>query len=198
MRNENGIDGSRQTPAPWTLGKAGLLLAVVAVAWLAFDRLTKVYFDGFEVGQDIAGPFFGLFQFTLVHNTGAAWGIFGGATFALGVTAVVTSVVIAALGLWFAPRCNWVLTLGCALVCAGGIGNAIDRFAQGYVTDFIEFSFIDFPVFNVADIGVTCGMVLAVVAIALFWRGESADPADGGTEAARAQRTEPGSSRKRG
>lgn len=53
------------------------------------------------------------------------------------------------------------------LVAAGGIGNAIDRFALGYVVDFIQPLFIDFPVFNVADIGVTCGFVLLVLSLLL-------------------------------
>ncbi len=57
-----------------------------------------------------------------------------------------------------------------ALVVAGGLGNAIDRFTLGYVVDFIEPVFIDFPVFNVADIGVTCGFVLFVVAMILAYR----------------------------
>ena len=72
----------------------------------------------------------------------------------------------------FARRSNWVLTLGGALVVAGGIGNAIDRFIQGYVVDFIELSFMDFPVFHIADIGVTCGVVLIFIAVIFFWRGD--------------------------
>lgn len=49
------------------------------------------------------------------------------------------------------------------IVAAGGIGNAIDRFFTGYVVDFICFDFIDFPVFNIADVGVTCGILLLVI-----------------------------------
>ena len=56
---------------------------------------------------------------------------------------------------------------------AGGIGNAIDRFAQGFVIDFIEFSFMDFPVFNVADIGVTCGFVILIIGFILSTRSYS-------------------------
>lgn len=48
---------------------------------------------------------------------------------------------------------------------AGGIGNCIDRLTTGYVVDFIRFTFVDFPVFNVADICVTCGVILFLVAI---------------------------------
>ena len=49
-----------------------------------------------------------------------------------------------------------------AMVAGGAIGNAIDRLAFGFVTDFIATTFIDFPVFNVADIGITLGVVLAL------------------------------------
>ena len=63
---------------------------------------------------------------------------------------------------WKANEINVVQTLGIALIAAGGIGNAIDRFSQGFVTDFIAVTFVDFPVFNVADIGVTCGVVILV------------------------------------
>ena len=74
-------------------------------------------------------------------------------------------------------------------------GNAFDRFTLGYVVDFIEPVFIDFPVFNVADIGVTCGFVLFVAGMILAYRradreaaalaegsGEPQAPGDGGGE----------------
>ena len=56
-------------------------------------------------------------------------------------------------------------------VAGGGAGNAIDRVALGAVTDFFKTTFVDFAVFNVADIFVTCGVVLAVV---LYWRWDLA------------------------
>ena len=67
---------------------------------------------------------------------------------------------------------------------AGGLGNALDRFTLGYVVDFIEPVFIDFPVFNVADIGVTCGFAIFLAGMALAWRREdraldAAAPTDG-------------------
>ena len=51
---------------------------------------------------------------------------------------------------------------------AGGLGNAYDRFFTGYVVDFINVTFMDFPVFNVADIGVTCGIVAFFVFVIFF------------------------------
>ena len=58
---------------------------------------------------------------------------------------------------------SWPELIGLGLVIGGGIGNAIDRFALGYVVDFIDLSFMDFPVFNIADIGVTCGLALFLI-----------------------------------
>ncbi len=157
--------------------KAAALFAAIALVWLVFDRLTKMYFEGaYELGQ--AGTNCGLFRFTLVHNTGAAWGMFGNSTFALGITSSIVCVLIAfAFAFWeklagHAP--NILETLALALVFSGGLGNAIDRFSQLYVVDFIDFTFIDFPVFNIADIGVTCGFVLLVVGYLLATRKEGA------------------------
>ena len=58
------------------------------------------------------------------------------------------------------------------LICAGAIGNFIDRVRQGYVIDFIYFELIDFPVFNVADIYVTCSAFLLIVLILFYYKEE--------------------------
>lgn len=157
--------------------KSAVLFAVVALVWLVLDRLTKAYFEGaYELGQ--AGTNCGLFRFTLVHNTGAAWGMFGNSTFALGITSsIVCVLIVIVFAFWeklagHAPSA--LETLALSLVCSGGLGNAIDRFSQLYVVDFIDFTFIDFPVFNVADIGVTCGFVLLVIGYLLATRKEGA------------------------
>ena len=152
---------------------AAVFVAVAAV-WLAVDLLTKAYFDGFAPGEVVAGPFLGLFRFKLVHNTGMAWGMFSDSTLALGVMSLLVCVVLALYLLVLSPRASLAQALGVALVVAGGIGNAIDRFSQGYVVDFIDLAFMDFPVFNVADIGVTCGFVLFLVALVVEWRHEDA------------------------
>lgn len=184
-----------QTPAastevsPTRPGRAAMVLfCVVAFAWLVFDQITKAYFQGaYELGQTSSGDF-GLFRFRLVHNTGMAWGMFGDSTFALGVlSCVVCIAILAAFLLW--PRFSghrliWLETLGLSLVFAGGLGNAIDRFAQGYVVDFIDLTFMDFPVFNIADIGVTCGFVLIVLGFLIADRKAARAEGLTGSEAA--------------
>ena len=123
-----------------------------------------------QPGGVLAGPFAGIFDIRLVHNTGGAWGIFSNSTFGLGVFSLIVCAALTVFFLVTIKEMNRLHVVAFALIVAGGVGNAIDRFTQGYVTDFIEFSFIDFPVFNVADIGVTCGFALLIVGMLVFAR----------------------------
>lgn len=148
------------------------IFAAAALVWLALDQLSKAFFNGYELGEVLAGPFAGIFELRLVHNIGAAWGIFGGATTALGVFSLLVCALLLVYLFVLEPASPRLATFGLALVFAGGVGNAIDRFALGYVVDFIEPVFIDFPVFNIADIGVTCGFVIFFISLLLDFRKE--------------------------
>ena len=63
---------------------------------------------------------------------------------------------------------NALMVISCSLIFAGGLGNAIDRFINGYVVDMIEVVFIDYPVFNVADCAITIGVVLLCANMLFF------------------------------
>lgn len=146
---------------------------VVVLIWIILDQFSKSCFAYQEPGGILAGPFGGIFDIRLVHNTGGAWGIFSDNTMILGAFSLV---VCAALAVYFfasLDHAKWLQTISLALVIGGGIGNAIDRFTQGFVTDFIEFSFMDFPVFNIADIGVTCGIALLLICLIVEWRKDA-------------------------
>lgn len=147
----------------------------VTIVWVLLDQLAKSRFSGMQPGVILAGPFAGIFDIRLVHNTGGAWGVFSDSTFALGVFSIIVCLAMTAFFIASIRQLNGLQTISFALIVAGGIGNAIDRFTQGFVTDFIEFSFIDFPVFNVADIGVTCGVALLFIGFIIAWRAEGAD-----------------------
>ncbi len=91
-----------------------------------------------------------------VRNTGAAFGTFSENTVTL---SVITGVIIlAGIIAIILKKINgkFLLTVS-VMIIAGGLGNLIDRLTKGYVVDFIKVLFIDFPVFNFADILVTCG-----------------------------------------
>lgn len=167
-------------------------MAVIIVAWLAIDQATKSAFDAAAVGSHLGSPIPGVIDFTLVHNTGGAWGMMGDMTIILGIVslAVCAAAVVYVVAV---PDQSTLAVVGLALVVAGGLGNVIDRFAHGYVIDFIEPAFIDFPVFNVADIGVTCGIALFVLSMVIEWRRASRRPdadAEGAVGAGRAAGTD--------
>lgn len=139
------------------------LFVPVVAAMVVIDRLTKSWAAS-NLRFGVTGPDFGLVDLTLVHNEGAAFGLGAGSG---AVFIVIALVILVAAIAWLAlgKRHNALEVTALALVVAGGIGNLIDRLMTGYVVDFIRFTFIDFPVFNVADICVTCGVVLLLIAI---------------------------------
>lgn len=99
-----------------------------------------------------------------VENNGAAWGMFGGQRILLLVAPIVGCGFLIYYYFRTRGRNSVLLMLGISFIFAGGFGNLIDRmFRAGHVVDFIEFLFISFPVFNVADICVTCGTVLIAI-----------------------------------
>ncbi len=142
-----------------------LIFCLVAVVWLVVDQVVKNIVAATVPSGAVIGPFGGIFQIRYVHNTGAAWGMFSDATFVLGVLSLVICAALVFYLFWLDPGANLGEAIGIALVVAGGIGNAFDRFTLGYVIDFIEPVFIDFPVFNIADIGVTCGFVIFIISL---------------------------------
>ena len=99
------------------------------------------------------------------------------------VFVVLAVAICLGLAIWVAREHEMPTSLVCALgaVAGGGVGNLIDRVAAGRVTDFFCTTFIDFPVFNVADIFVTCGVVIAFV---LAWRWDAAREAEDDSGAA--------------
>ncbi len=137
-----------------------------AFLWFVLDRVTKVVIDGsYAVGDVVVSDICGLLQFNLVHNRGVAWGAFSGAIPVISIVTAVMCVAIAAFAVYSAKHYGKLEAVSLGLLFAGGIGNLFDRIANGYVVDFITPLFIDFPTFNVADIGVTCGIALLFIAL---------------------------------
>ena len=73
------------------------------------------------------------------------------------------------------PKTRYYLPLICTalVLAAGAVGNLIDRVFRGYVIDFIHFSLIDFPVFNMADIYVVCSGIFLVFCVCFKYKDES-------------------------
>lgn len=109
---------------------------------------------------------------THVQNRGAAYGLLPGRQPLFMLVSVLVLVGVAVF--WYRARpSRWPLVISLALIVAGAVGNLIDRFALGHVTDFVEVRFIDFPVFNVADSGIVVGTAILVVWLLFFADDES-------------------------
>ncbi len=104
----------------------------------------------------------GFLRLNYVENTGAAFGSFSSHTAILSIITLLAVIV----GFYYllSEKIKFGFEYICILmVMSGGVGNLIDRVFRGFVIDYIEPLFIDFAVFNFADILVTCGAVLLII-----------------------------------
>ncbi|MEH2364761.1 signal peptidase II [Nostoc sp.] len=134
-------------------------------AFIAFflDQITKYWVvQTFSLGQTL--PLLpGIFHFTYVTNTGAAFSLLSGKVEWLRWLSLGVSLVLVVLAL-FGPTLNLWDQLGYGLILGGAMGNGIDRFVLGYVVDFLDFRLINFAVFNVADSFISIGIVCLLIA----------------------------------
>ena len=136
------------------------LLSIAALT--AADQIIKYFILLYLKPVGSVGAINGFLEWDYVENTGAAFGSFSGNTALLSViTAVIIIAGIAAIIL--KKINNKFLLVTATVIIAGGLGNLIDRIFRGYVVDFIKVLFIDFPVFNFADILVTCGSFMLII-----------------------------------
>lgn len=123
---------------------------------VAFDQITKYFAEKTLANGRIVSFIPKVVQFRYAENTGMAFSMLSGARWIfVALTIMVCGGVLYYL---FSNKCKslWLYwSLG--VVASGGIGNLIDRCRYGYVVDFIEPTFTDFAVFNIADCAVTCG-----------------------------------------
>ena len=104
----------------------------------------------------------GIVQLNYAENTGAAFGSFSAHTDLLSIFTFLM-IIIGLLYLFIKKRKLDVEYVCIALIIAGGLGNLIDRVFRGFVVDYIEPLFINFAIFNFADILVTCSSVVLVI-----------------------------------
>ncbi len=139
-------------------------LYLIGIALVIIDQVTKYIAVENLRGKPSVVIIDGILSFTYVENKGAAFGIFSNSRFFLLVITVILIVVI--LYAFFNSKEIFESKFSkplLMLILSGAIGNMIDRFFLGYVVDFIHATFINFPVFNVADMCVVCGSVLLMV-----------------------------------
>lgn len=152
--------------------KTLILLLLIVVPGVFLDQITKLV-----ARRELAdGPkvlISKVLNFELFYNTGAVWGSFKGKTIILALISVL--IIIPLLFFMFKmpfEKKYYPLHVCFSFITAGAIGNLIDRIYFKKVTDFIYFCLINFPIFNVADIYVTCSVILMAVLILFYYKDE--------------------------
>ncbi len=154
-------------PLPPVSGPSGstrqraLALGLATGVFLA-DQISKQWVSQhLPVGQ--LRPFLpGLLGLQLVHNSGAAFSLFSGSSQALGLVSLVVSGAVLLWILLSPPRGIW-LSLGLGLLLGGAVGNGIDRWRHGEVTDFLALLPVSFPVFNLADVAINLAVACLLI-----------------------------------
>lgn len=140
---------------------------------IAGDQLTK-YFATLKLkGSPSYNIIDGWLEFHYHQNSGAAWGMLEGQK----ILFVLIAAVFLAIALFVivrtpADKKYTKLHILLVFISAGAIGNMIDRVRLDYVVDFIYFSIINFPIFNVADIYVTCSTILLIIVLIFGYKDD--------------------------
>jgi len=144
-----------------------MLYAIVAIIALIIDQAVKYWTTTHIVlatGTHKLIP--GFIYLTNYHNEGAAFSMLSGARWlfvALCLIFVAVVIYVLATDIIKGKVARW----SAVIVLAGAVGNCIDRILNGFVVDMFVFEFVDFAVFNVADIYITCGAIIFCLCILL-------------------------------
>ncbi|MGI6669336.1 MAG: signal peptidase II [Acetivibrionales bacterium] len=153
---------------------------IISLLVAIIDQVTKhIILQNMELGDKIP-VIDGFFYITLHKNTGAAWGILQNARYFF---LVLIPIVVAFIVYYMLKNKNRALRFSLSLILGGAVGNYIDRIVWGEVTDFLLFYIgsYEFPIFNAADIAITCGTVLLAIYILFIYKkptGKKQDEAE--------------------
>ncbi|MEB3310157.1 MAG: signal peptidase II [Snowella sp.] len=137
---------------------------IVAIAGIVLDQLTKYWIVSTfgQVGTSWA-IIPNVFHLTYVTNTGAAFSFFRGGAGWLKWLSLGVSLGLMVLA-WRSPKLSKLEQTAYGFILAGALGNGIDRFFLGHVTDFLHFRLINFPIFNLADVWINVGIICLLLA----------------------------------
>lgn len=138
---------------------------VVAIISVVLDQVTKLWIKNNLFLNSVLELRFRLFQLHYIHNDGAAFSILQGKQSLLIIFTAVLMLAVIIYYIYYRKTMSTLEKFSLGLILGGGIGNMIDRIFYSYVIDFIELRFMDFPIFNIADIAITCGCILFAITI---------------------------------
>ncbi len=143
-----------------------IVLFAIILGVICLDQLTKWLAVIFLQGEASFPIWKEVLHLTYVENTGMAFGMLKDHRWVFMVFSTVAIGAILFYLIRFRPKSRW-MQVALAMIVGGGIGNMIDRVLLGYVIDFIDFTLIDFAVFNIADSFVCVGAGILIVCLLL-------------------------------
>lgn len=148
-----------------------LITIIACTILIIFDQISKkMAVDNLEYGKPVAF-IKGIINFRLQYNTGFAFGMGNGYQIIWGVISVIGCLIIAFFMRKIDFKHNLIFSICLVLLFSGTFGNMIDRlFYQNGVIDFIDFAFMNFAVFNVADSCITIGAILLAIYILFIYK----------------------------
>ena len=156
-----------------TKTKSYLFAAIGFLLTLALDQWTKYLASTILRRLESFSLISGVFELRYLENRGAAFGIMQNRQ----IVFVAGGIIILAVILYLYQKMPFTphyrpLRICAVLLASGAVGNMIDRVRLGYVVDFFYFKLINFPIFNVADIYVSVGMVILALLIFFYYKDE--------------------------
>lgn len=149
--------------------QAGIIILVLTL----LDQVSKHLVLTYLKGENDISLIPDVLQLRYIENRGMAFGLFEGK---IPVFVILCLLFFCLFVYVYAriPRTRYYLPLAVTsvIMVSGALGNFIDRVFRGYVVDFIYFSLIDFPVFNMADIYVVCSGILLVLLVCFKYRND--------------------------
>jgi len=142
-------------------------ILLLALAIVLIDQLSKFYIQAHMMPNMSIPVIQDVFHITYILNPGAAFGLFEHQT----IVFVIIAILMIAAVIYFypqIPRQYRLLRFGIGLLVGGAIGNVIDRIKTGYVVDFFDFRI--WPIFNVADMGIVCGVGCIIFTILYLYK----------------------------
>jgi len=158
MTNPTELEPNTQATAPRTV--IDFILLAIAGIVLAADQASKAWVVAnipINTTFEILPPLREIFVLTYISNSGAAFGMFPQLGLLFTFIALAVSLVIVFYHRSI-PAEQWIVRLSLGLQLGGALGNLIDRLRFGYVVDMLYVRF--FPVFNIADSAIVCGVIL--------------------------------------
>lgn len=149
---------------------------LLAALLVFIDRITKNLAYANLKDKDPIKLIPDVFEFRYLENRGAAFGMLQN----MRILFVIVGVVFIGIVIYFLIRLPATKKYRALRIClvfigAGALGNLYDRLAQDYVIDFLYFIYIDFPIFNVADIYVTCAAVYLIILFLFIYKDDDLD-----------------------